>query len=110
MCLIGWVPTFLVLSLTCEGFMCLIGWVPTFLVLSPKIKLVLGGGVEPPRLSAHAPQTCVSAIPPPEQGNWKASGKIPAPKPWRKRELAEGFLGFPAGTPGPLPQPLDFQG
>ena len=27
---------------------------------------VLGGGLEPPRLSAYAPQTYVSAIPPPE--------------------------------------------
>lgn len=30
-------------------------------------RLVLGGGLEPPRLSAYAPQTYVSAIPPPEQ-------------------------------------------
>ncbi len=37
-------------------------------------KLVLGGGVEPPRLSAHAPQTCVSAIPPPEQGELESVG------------------------------------
>ncbi len=29
--------------------------------------MVLGGGLEPPRLSAYAPQTYVSAIPPPEQ-------------------------------------------
>ena len=34
---------------------------------SPKVDLVLGGGLEPPRLSAYAPQTYVSAIPPPEQ-------------------------------------------
>ena len=33
-----------------------------------KMRLVLGGGLEPPRLSAHAPQTCVSAISPPEHG------------------------------------------
>ena len=32
-----------------------------------KTRMVLGGGLEPPRLSAHAPQTCVSAISPPEQ-------------------------------------------
>ena len=30
--------------------------------------LVLGAGLEPAHLSAHAPQTCVSAIPPPERG------------------------------------------
>ena len=30
-------------------------------------KLVLGGGLEPPCLSAYAPQTYVSAIPPPER-------------------------------------------
>src|SRR5215510_8300935 len=28
-------------------------------------KLVPRGGLEPPRISPHAPQTCVSAIPPP---------------------------------------------
>ena len=28
--------------------------------------MVLGGGLEPPRVAPHAPQTCVSAIPPPE--------------------------------------------
>ena len=28
---------------------------------------VLGGGLEPPRLTAYAPQTYVSAIPPPER-------------------------------------------
>ena len=28
---------------------------------------LLGGGLEPPRLSAYAPQTYVSAIPPPER-------------------------------------------
>ncbi len=30
------------------------------------VKKVLGGGLEPPRLTAYAPQTYVSAIPPPE--------------------------------------------
>ena len=29
--------------------------------------MVLGGGLEPPCLSAYAPQTYVSAIPPPER-------------------------------------------
>ena len=29
--------------------------------------MVLGGGLEPPRLAAYAPQTYVSAISPPEQ-------------------------------------------
>lgn len=33
--------------------------------------MVLGGGLEPPRLAAHAPQACVYAIPPPEQGEQK---------------------------------------
>ena len=30
--------------------------------------MVLGGGLEPPCLAAYAPQTYVSAIPPPERG------------------------------------------
>ena len=30
-------------------------------------RVVLGGGLEPPRLTAYAPQTYVSAIPPPER-------------------------------------------
>jgi hypothetical protein len=32
----------------------------------PWHEIVLGGGLEPPCLSAYAPQTYVSAIPPPE--------------------------------------------
>ena len=32
-------------------------------------RLVLGGGLEPPCLAAYAPQTYVSAIPPPERQN-----------------------------------------
>jgi hypothetical protein len=31
--------------------------------------VVLGGGLEPPRLTAYAPQTYVSAISPPELGS-----------------------------------------
>ena len=33
----------------------------------PLAEVVLGGGLEPPCLSAYAPQTYVSAISPPEQ-------------------------------------------
>lgn len=31
------------------------------------LEMVLGGGLEPPRISPHAPQACVYAISPPEQ-------------------------------------------
>src|SRR6266508_2988246 len=33
----------------------------------PPLKIVLGAGLEPASLSAYAPQTYVSAIPPPER-------------------------------------------
>lgn len=38
-----------------------------------EIEMVLGGGLEPPCLSAYAPQTYVSAISPPEQEGKGAS-------------------------------------
>jgi hypothetical protein len=41
----------------------------TFFITLRSFKVVLGGGLEPPCLAAHAPQTCVSAIPPPERRN-----------------------------------------
>ena len=31
--------------------------------------MVRGGGLEPPRLAAHAPQTCVATITPPARTN-----------------------------------------
>ena len=44
--------------------------------------IVLGGGLEPPRLAAYAPQTYVSAISPPERweariedGKWKMAAR-----------------------------------
>ena len=39
--------------------------------IDPEKKELLGGGLEPPRLTAYAPQTYVSAIPPPELGTMK---------------------------------------
>ena len=42
---------------------------------------LLGGGLEPPRLTAYAPQTYVSAISPPERyggGQLVARTKLPA--------------------------------
>ena len=46
---------------------------------------VLGGGLEPPRLTAYAPQTYVSAISPPERyggGQLVAWTKLPASDSW----------------------------
>jgi hypothetical protein len=39
--------------------------------------MVLGAGLEPACLSAYAPQTYVSAIPPPELLSWRASKNFP---------------------------------
>src|ERR1043166_405681 len=46
--------------------------------------MVLGGGLEPPCLSAYAPQTYVSAIPPPEHECVRSSLNLPQKPRCRK--------------------------
>src|SRR6476659_5344500 len=48
-------------------------------------EIVLGGGLEPPCLSAYAPQTYVSAISPPEQSR---KPKFAAREPPRKGKIS----------------------
>ena len=52
------------------------------------LNYVLGGGLEPPRLAAYAPQTYVSAISPPERyggGQFVARTNFPASDSWQGR-------------------------
>jgi hypothetical protein len=60
---------------------------------------VLGAGLEPACLSAYAPQTYVSAIPPPERfwkledGRWEIESRK---RFCRAKVLSFKFLGFPS--------------
>ena len=56
---------------------------------------MLGGGLEPPRLSAYAPQTYVSAISPPEQsGKPKFAAREPPRKGKNFACWRRGGVGF----------------
>jgi len=62
--------------------------------------MVLGGGLEPPRLTAYAPQTYVSAISPPEL----VQGREMFNTTYHGRK--DDYFGRGLASPGPGGEPL----